>query len=111
MLTLSVTNAEDKVMMVETFRFAINLLMYKKTLLANSLIDLGANLNVISWETWNAMGQLELTPSTLNFLGFSTVAIICLGILILKINVQDEPMYISFYVANVIEFVEHVILG
>ena len=47
----------------------------------------------------------------LNFVGFSQVTIVCLGNLIVKINVQDEPMYTIVYVANVGESIEHMILG
>ena len=46
--------------MVEPFTIAIDLLMQKTALSANNLIDSRADLNIISWEAWNAMGQPQL---------------------------------------------------
>ena len=71
----------------------------------------GADLNIISWDVWEAMGNPELTPTSINFVGFSANTTACLGKILLKVNIQDVPQYVLFYVANVGESIEQVILG
>ena len=87
---------DNGVLLIEHFKVAINLLMKRTTILGNDFIDSGANLNVLSWDTWNAMGKSEITPSIVNFIGFFANATPCLGSLLVKMNVQDEPMYMTF---------------
>ena len=77
----------------------------------NALIDSGADLNILSWNVWEAMGNPELTPTSINFVGFSANTTACLGKILLKVNIQDVPQYVLFYVANVDESIEQVILG
>ena len=77
----------------------------------NALIDSGADLNIISWDVWEAMGNPELTPTSINFVGFSANTTACLGKILLKVSIQDVPQYVLFYVANVGESIEQVILG
>ena len=77
----------------------------------NALIDSGADLNIISWDVWAAMGNPELTPTSINFVGFSANTTACLGKILIKVSIQDVPQYVLFYVANVGESIEQVILG
>ena len=111
MLTLSFKSEDEEDQFVEPFRLEINLLAQKATVSTHALIDSGADLNVISWEIWDAMGQPKLDPSKLRFIGFSQVESECLGNITFKVSIQDEPLYVKFYVATKGESVEHVILG
>ena len=77
----------------------------------NALIDSGADLNIISWMCGKPWEILELTPTLINFVGFSANTTACLGKILLKVNIQDVPQYVLFYVANVGESIEQVILG
>ena len=111
MLTLSFKSEDEEDQFVEPFRLEINLLAQKATVSTHALIDSGADLNVISWEIWDAMGQPKLDPSKLRFIGFSQAESECLGSITFKVSIQDEPLYVKFYVATKGESVEHVILG
>ena len=53
----------------------------------------------------------KLSPSKLSFIGFPHEESKSLGSITFKVSMQDEPMYINFYVATKGEYVEHVILG
>ena len=57
------------------------------------------------------MGEPKLDPSTLRFIGFPQVESECLGSITFKVSIQDEPLYVKFYVATKGKSVEHVILG
>ena len=110
-LAVSVTKVENELPIVEPFRVAIKFVTQKTAIGVNAFIDLGADLNILSWNVWDALGQPELTPTLINFVGFSANTTACLGIFLLKVNLQDEPQYVLFYVANMNESIEQVILG
>ena len=105
------TKVKNELPIVEPFRVAIMIVTQKTTIGVNAFIDSGADLNILSWNAWDALGQPELTPTSINFVGFSANTTACLGFFLLKVNLQDEPQYVLFYVANVNESIEHVILG
>ena len=111
MLTLSFKSEDEEDPFVEPFCLGINLLSQKATLSTHALIESGADLNGISWEIWDAMGQPRLNPSNLRFIGFSQAESECLGSITFKVSIQDEPSYVKFYAATKGESVEHVILG
>ena len=56
-------------------------------------------------------GEAQAKPSFVNFVEFSSNTTACLGKVLIKVNSQDEPLYVMFYVASMDKFVEHVILG
>ena len=60
---------------------------------------------------WEAMQNSKPTPTSINFVGFSVNMTIFLGKILLKVNIQDVSQYVLFYVANVDESIEQVILG
>lgn len=49
--------------------------------------------------------------TSINFVGFSANTTAWLGKFFLKVNLQDEPQYVMFYVANVDKSIDQVILG
>ena len=86
MLTLSSKSEDEEDPFVEPFCLEINLLSQKSTMSTHALIDSGTDLNVISWEIWDAMGQTRLNPPKLRFIGFSQAESDCLGsITVIKI--------------------------
>ena len=110
-LAVSVTEVEDELPIVKPFRIATKFVTQKTAIGVNAFIDSGANLNILSWNVWEALGQPELTPTLINFVGFSANTTACLGKILLKVNIQDAPQYVLFYVANMNESIEQVILG
>ena len=79
--------------------------------MVDALIDQDKSLNVLSWEMWNALGQLKLSPKNLGFIKFSQTKTTYLGCICLKLHIQGELIYILFYVANKRNILESVILG
>ena len=63
MLPLSVGSIRGEEEFVDPFRIPLHLLLEKTTFKGNALIDSGADLNVLSWEVWNALGQPSLFPT------------------------------------------------
>lgn len=68
-------------------------------------------MNILSWNMWEVMGNPELTPTLINFVGFLANMTACLGKILVKLNMQDVPQYVLFYVANVDKSIEKIILG
>ena len=101
-LAVSAAKIEEELPIVKPFRIA--------TKLVNALIDSGADLNILSWNVWEDMGHPEITPTSINFVGFLANTTACLGKILLKVNTQDVPQYVLFYASNVDESIEQVIL-
>ena len=71
-LVVSTTKIDDELPVVKPFQIATKLVTQKIDVGVNALVDSGAYLNILSWNVWEAMGNLELAPSLINFVGFST---------------------------------------
>ena len=109
-MPIAMTEPHDAIS-VDPFYIAINLLTEQKELKTHAFIDSGADVNVLSWDTWNALGRPGLQPTKREFLSFSKTGTTCLGCIYLKTRIQDVPVYSIFYVANKDECLEHVIVG
>lgn len=93
--------------------FHIQLQMHTQTAAfhASALIDSGADCNVMSHEVWNALGNPTLTSVHTQFHSFSKEATPSLGKWCIKISIQDQPMYCTFYIANKDQALVDVVLG
>lgn len=78
------------------FRIPLQMITQQCVHTTIALIDSYVSLNVLSWETWDALGQLTLSPTRP---------------IVLKMRIQDESMHAVFYVANKCKALESVILG
>ena len=110
-LALKTIDIDDELPIVKPFRIATKLVTQKIDVGVNALIDSRADLNILSWDVWRTMGSPKLTPTLINFVGFSANETACLGKILLKLSIQDVPQYVLFYVANVDEYIEQIILG
>ena len=93
------------------FRIPLTLLTQQCLRMVDTLIDQDGNLNVLTWEMWNALSQPKLSHTKLGFIKFSQVETTCLGCIYLQMCNQGELIYTLFYVANKSEILESVILG
>lgn len=73
--------------LINPFLVELNLVTAKQTLKTNALIDLGADCNILSYETWEKLGKSDVSPSNLMFTGFTGESTHCLGSINLKVRV------------------------
>ena len=71
-------------------------------ILAN--LDSKTNQSVLSYEVWESLGKPTLTS-------LASGDKKCLGSIILKVRIQEQPMYCTFHVANLNERAEDATLG
>ena len=77
----------------------------------SALIDSGADCNVLSYSTWEALGKPQLTNVNMNFQSFSCAETPSLGKCCLKLSIQDQHSHVTFYVANKEQALVDVMLG
>ena len=97
-MPIAMTEQLDEDIFVELFYIAINLLTERNELNTHAFIDSRADVNVISWETWDALGRSGLQqPTRREFLSFSKPQIACLGSICLKTRIQDVCQCTQFF--------------
>ena len=96
---------------VEPFRIPVTIETEKTNISLPAFIDSGADLNVLSFETWVQLGKPSLIPADITFKNFSKSETPCLGSCYLKFRVQDQPIYTLFYVTNKNQAMENIVLG
>ena len=108
---LTVTTSGKSSAQVTPFELAMQLLTTTKMVQIESLIDTGADCNVLSYEAWEKLGKLDVSPSSLTFTSFAGVTSNCLGTIYLKGRIQHQSMGIIFHIAHRNQAVVNVILG
>ena len=108
---LTVTTSAKSSTQVTPFKVAMQLLTGTKMVQVESLIDTGADCNVLSYETWEKLGKPDVSPSSLTFTSFAGVTSNCLGTIYLKARIQHQSMGIIFHIAHRNQAVVNVILG
>ena len=76
-----------------------------------SLIELEADCNVLSYKTWVELGKPNATPSSLTFTSFLGITFPCLGQIYLNARIKNQPMGIIFHIAHINQDAMNIVLG
>ena len=83
---------------IPPFLVRLRLINYQTSCLADAMIDLGAECNLLSHTTWKKLGQPTLAPSTLSLIDFKGKRSKALGEILLRVRIHDQAMMIPFQV-------------
>ena len=100
-MTILVENKEElDNSMVKPFTINLTLSKITEVITTPALVDLGADLNVMSYETWTKLGQSTLSTSTLTFKSFAGIETASLGELTTLSQIKGHSILMSFHVAQ-----------
>ena len=110
MVQTNSTNEEDEDV-IPPFQLNLQLSTHKAQVALVALLDSGADQNIISYDLWDALRQLELSSSTISFQSFSTSTTTSQGKCCLKLRIGDQSMHTIFHVARKEQASVNMILG
>lgn len=84
-ITIKKEQAEAKQNLIEPFYISMDLHPQNNTLNEPVLIDSGANLNILLYEVWEALGKPRLIPTLMCIQNFSKIKTPILGTIFMKI--------------------------
>ena len=76
-----------------------------------ALLDFGADQNIILYDLWDALQQVEISSSMLSFQSFSKFTTTSKGKCYLKLCIGYQPMHTTFHVAQKEQASVDMILG
>ena len=83
---------------VPPFLIQLHLLNNQKSCTVNAMTDSGAACNLMSHMTWEKLGKPTLSSSKLDLIGFKGERSPAIGEILLKVQIQEQDMFISFQV-------------
>ena len=96
---------------VKPFYLPLSLMTHTTMMDTHTLMDLEANISVMSSHVWETLGKPLFTLTNLTFLSLFMIETPFLGVTDFKMQIQDKPYYIKIYVANQDVALQDIILG
>ena len=93
------TNDKDEDV-IPPFQLSLQLSTHKDQVATVALLYFGANQNIISYDLWDALQQLELSSSTVFFQSFFKSTTTSRGKCYLKLCIGDQSMHTTFHVSQ-----------
>ncbi|KAI5059045.1 hypothetical protein GOP47_0025364 [Adiantum capillus-veneris] len=106
-LALSMNNNEGKDQFIEPFKIDTTIETTQASSVVRVFIDMGSDTSIMSYETWEAIGNPELQSMSFSCKSFNNTESTSIGTCYVKIHIQDAPIN----VANKQEAMERVVLG